>query len=49
MCACQNGGPKEVWTSVQAQADAQAAEAKRIADEAAANAKSLQNALANAR
>jgi hypothetical protein len=48
MCACSNGGLKQVWTSAQAQADAQAAEKKRLEDAAKASATSVQNAFANA-
>jgi len=47
MCACNNG-PKQVFTSAQAQADAAAAEAKRIEADRLANSKSLANASANA-
>lgn len=46
MCACSNNlQPREVFTSAQSQADAAAAEKKRILTEA----KNAQNALANAR
>lgn len=46
MCACQNNTqPRQVYTSAQAKADAEAAEKARILDAA----KSAQTALANAR